>query len=301
MDKRTRRRVKGIAIFIVFLAIITAVLQYQKREGKTVVYDFKPSQNEYRDLRFINKAQISFSAHSVPKAQAEIGKIMSTLAIKRILKQTEGGYGVYIFSIPQKELATVVDRLRGFGSVISQREQIYSSLANIDYTSENARLQSYEREQADLTNVRFPSELQIRRKEALHALIHQARLNLDELKDADNVLLYITLVPVQRNSGILLTIKMLSVGFLSWLSIYTVLMVLVYYGTRMLMYFLSAIGVKGVSSGGLGGSYQYGGYTGYSGKYSGRYNYGSGKRKIKRVYKDKRSTPTAEDEETKDN
>ena len=295
MDKKTSRRVKGIAIFIVFLAIATSIVQYQNKQGKPTRYDFKPSANEYRDLRFINKAQVSFTSANVPKAQEEIGKIISEMGTKQIRKQTEGSSGAYIFSVPQTELPQVIERLRKVGIVGAQTEQIDTSLVNIDYESEAARLASYEREQNDLADVRFPSDAQNRRKEALHGLVQQTRLNLDKLKDAHNVLLYITLAPLQKNSNAFITVKVMAFNFLSWLGIYSVMMVLVYFGTKLLMYFLAAIGIRSINAGGVGGSNQYGGYTGYAGRYSGRYNYNTSKRKIKRVYKDKRSSPTAAD------
>lgn len=299
MDKKTRRRVRGVAIFIVFLALATSIIQYQNKAGKIVNYNFKPSQQEYRDIKFINKAQIAFSSTNIPKAQDEIGKIIAAKSGKQIRKQNEPGFGAYIFSVSQQELPLVVEQLRSMGSISSHTEQIDTSLVNIDYESETARLASYEREQADLGAVRFPTEVQNRRKEALHALINETRNNLDKLKDAGNVLVYITLVPQQNRSNSFVMVKNMGLIFLTWLGIYAVGMVLVYFGTRLLMYFLAAIGIKGLGAGGIGGSYQYGGYGGYGGynsKYTGRYSYGGGKRKVKRVYKDKRSTPTSEDE-----
>jgi len=169
---------------------------------------------------------------------------------------------------------------------------------NIDYESELVRLQSYEREQAELNNVRFPTDTQNRRKEELHSLIQSTRSNLDKLKESNNVLLFITLVPQQKTNTIEVTIKSLALNFFSWLIIFTVGAVLAYYGTRLLMYFLAALGVKGIGAGGLGGSYRYGGYGGYYNRYYNRYGYGHGKRKVKRIYKDKRTTPVSEDENT---
>lgn len=299
MDKKTRRRVKGVAIFIVFLALATSLFQYQNKAGKMVNFNFKPSQQEYRDIKYINKAQIAFSSVDIPKAQQEIGKIIAEKSSKQIRKQNEPGFGAYIFSVSQQELPMVVDKLRGMGTVSSQTEQIDTSLVNIDYESETARLASYEREQADLGAVRFPTEVQNRRKEALHGLINETRNNLDKLKDAGSVLVYITLVPQQKSSNTFVMVKNMALTFLTWLGIYVVGIVLVYFGTRLLMYFLAAIGIKGLGTGGIGGNYQYGGYGsygGYNSKYSGRYSYGGGKRKVKRVYKDKRSTPTSEDD-----
>jgi len=297
VDKKTKRRVKGVAIFIVFLAVATTIIQYQKSAGKTVNYNFKPSQEEYRDIKYINKAQLTFSSLNVPHAQAEIGKLIASMSNKQIRKQIEPSFGAYIFSIPQADLPVMVEKLRTFGSISSQTELIDTSLVNIDYNSESERLASYEREQADLAAVRFPTDVQNRRKEALHALINQARSNLDKLKDASSVLVYVTLTPIQKSSNTFAIIKTMTIDFLTYLGIYAVGMVLVYYGTRLLMYFLAAIGIRGLGTGGVGGSYQYGGYGGYASRYSGRYSYGGGgKRKVKRIYKDKRTTPTAEDE-----
>ena len=238
MKKRDKRRVKGIAIFIVFLAIAASIVQWQNKAGKYSTYDFKPAQNEYRDLKFLNKAQISFSSPNIAKAKTEIEKIISEHSTKQIRKQSEGSFGAYIFSVPQKDLSLIIEKLRGIGSVNSQTEHIDTALVNIDYESELVRLQSYEREQAELNNVRFPTDTQNRRKEELHSLIQSTRSNLDKLKESDNVLLFITLVPQQKTNTIELTIKSLALNFFSWLIIFAVGAVLIYYGTRLLMYFL---------------------------------------------------------------
>jgi len=299
VDKKTKRRVKGIAIFIVFMALAATIIQFQKDGAKRPSFNFKPSFNEYRDLKFINKAQISFTADNITKAQDGIGQIMANRGKQRIRKQNEGSFGAYIFTIPQGELQNVIGELRTYGSIGSQVEQIDTSLVNLDFESESARLKSYETELSDLSNLRFPTDAQNRRKEALHGLIHTSRLNLDKLSEGENVLLYITLSPKQKDSNMLTMIKTLTMNFLQWLLLFSVGMVLVFYGTKLLMYFLSAIGVKGISAGGLGGNYNYGGYGGYSSyaKYSSRYGYGGRSRKVKRIYKDKGAPSTEEPEE----
>jgi len=296
VDKRQKRRVKGIAIFIVFLALAASIVQWQNKAGKHETYDFKPAQNDYRDLKFLNKAQISFSSPNIDQAKTVIDKIISEHSTKQIRKQSEGSFGAYIFSVPKRDLPVIIEKLDRVGSINSQAEHIDTALVNIDYESELVRLQGYDKEQTELNNVRFPTDTQNRRKEELHSLIQNTRSNLDKLKEADNVLLLITLVPQQKTSSIEVTIKSLALIFINWLIIFAVGAVLIYYGTRLLMYFLSALGVKGIGAGGLGSSYRYGGYGGYYNRYYNRYNYGHGKRKIKRIYKDKKTTPEPEDE-----
>ncbi len=296
MNKRQKRRVKGIAVFIVFLALAASIVQWQDKAGKHETYDFKPAQNDYRDLKFLNKAQISFSSPNIDQAKTVIDKIISEHSTKQIRKQSESSFGAYIFSVPKRDLPVIIEKLDRVGSINSQAEHIDTALVNIDYESELVRLQGYDKEQTELNNVRFPTDTQNRRKEELHSLIQNTRSNLDKLKEADNVLLLITLVPQQKTSSIEVTIKSLALIFINWLIIFAVGAVLIYYGTRLLMYFLSALGVKGIGAGGLGSSYRYGGYGGYYNRYYNRYNYGHGKRKIKRIYKDKKTTPEPEDE-----
>ncbi len=303
MDKKTRRRVHGIAIFIVFLALAATIVQFQNQGTKKPTFNFKTSANEYRDLKFINKAQISFSAENITKAQEGINKIMNEKGKQRIRKQNEGSFGAYIFTVPQSELESITQELKTFGYVGTQTEQIDTSLVNLDYDTETARLASYENELADLDKVRFPSEQQNRRKETLHGLIQQSRGNLDKLREGENTLLYLTLSPRQKNSNLIVTVKNLTMMYLFWLGIFAVGMVLVYFGTKLLMYFLSALGIRGLTAGGLGSSYNYGGYGSYSNyaRYGSRYGYGGGsKRKIKRIYKDKNaSTNEGENDEAK--
>ena len=296
MDKRQKRRVKGIAIFIVFLALAASIVQWQNKAGKHETYDFKPAQNDYRDLKFLNKAQISFSSPNIDQAKTVIDKIISEHSTKQIRKQSESSFGAYIFSVPKRDLPVIIEKLDRVGSINSQAEHIDTALVNIDYESELVRLQGYDKEQTELNNVRFPTDTQNRRKEELHSLIQNTRSNLDKLKEADNVLLLITLVPQQKTSSIEVTIKSLALIFINWLIIFAVGAVLIYYGTRLLMYFLSALGVKGIGAGGLGSSYRYGGYGGYYNRYYNRYGNSHGKRKVKRIYKDKKTTPESEDE-----
>lgn len=298
MDKKTRHRIRGIAIFIVFLALAATIVQYQNQGANKVTFDFKSSANEYRDLEFINKAQISFSAENITKAQEGINQIIKQKG-KQYRKQNEGSFGAYLFTIPQNELENVVTELKTFGYVGNQTEQIETSLVDLDFDTENARILSYESELADLDKVRYPSDQQNRRKEILHGLIHETRSNLDKLRNGENTLLYLTLSPRQKSSNWITTTKNLSMMYLFWLGIFAVGMVLVYFGTKLLMFFLSALGIRGLTAGGLGGSYNYGGYGSYSNyaRSSSRYGYGgNSKRKIKRIYKDKETSPKEEED-----
>jgi len=292
VSKTSKRRVRGIAIFIVFLALAATIMQFQRSGAKAPSYSFRESQNRYNAHKSVNKAKITFSTSNPSDAQSGIDRIMSQKGKRTIYKETVGSFGAYIFTIDKTQLSSIADELKNVGSVVSQVEQVDTSLVNLDYDSESARLASYEKEQADLDLVRFPSDAQNRRKETLHALIHQSRSNLDKLQDADNVLLYLTISPVKNRLSTLQIVKTWTIRYFSWLGIFTVGAILVYFGAKLLMYFLALMGVKGFSTTGMG-SYTYGGsYSNYGGYSTG---YGKKNRKVKRIYKDKDSSKDEEE------
>lgn len=295
MKRSSKSRVKGVAIFIVFLAVAITLYKAQDKKVHTSSMDFKSSANVYRDLKFINKAKIGFSADNVPQAREGISQIMAKYGKQQIYKQNEGNYGAYIYTIAQDELYTVVGELEAIGTLGPQVEQIDTALVNLDFENESNKLTAYENELTALNKILGPSNEQNSRKEALHTLIQASSSNLDKLRNSDNVLLYLTLNPKQTSAGWFKLFKSIAKNFFMWLVILIIAAVLIYYATKLLMYFLSALGIRGPS--GVGGT-SYGGYGGYSNysKYSSRY--GNSRRKVKRIYKDKSSSPE-EDEENK--
>jgi hypothetical protein len=293
VDISARRRLQGISLFVVFLALAAALWEYQGRSlSKGSEEFFRISANEYRDLRFINKARISFSSADLDVAQDGIVRIMDRYSKQRIRRQSEGSYGAYLFTVSQSDLQDVIGELRQIGNVGSYTEQIDTALVNLDFDSERARLASYERELDDLDKVRLPSEQQNARKETLHRLIQTSRNNLDKLREGENVLLYLSSRPIQSSSGW----QRLAFGFIKvfvkWLIILFIILVLVSLGTKLLMLFFSMLGLKDSS----GTGFNYGSYSGY-GSYSRSGKKSKDKRKVKRVYRDKSSPNDHKDSE----
>jgi len=60
VKKREKRRVRGIAIFIVFLAIAASIVQWQNKAGKHETYNFKPAQNDIGTSNFSIKLKYHF-------------------------------------------------------------------------------------------------------------------------------------------------------------------------------------------------------------------------------------------------
>lgn len=294
MARSSKRAVRGISILIVFLALAATILQMQKKENKAKGFSYKESQNEYRDLKYVNKASITLSSTDTAKALKAIDEIMATQAKQRIRRQVSGANAAFLFTINQKDLAALNQKLSELGSVGSYIEQVDTSLVNLDDEGEHSRLLAYEKEQSDLNNVRFPTEAQNRRKEALHTLIQQSRSNLEKLKESENVLLYISLSSGGSQSNLLKLSKIWLLSYLKWLGAFTLTAIIVYFGIRLLMYILSLLGIKGVSLTNMS-SYDYTGsyYSRYGSNYSS--NYGRNRRKTKRIYKDKSNSSPKEE------
>lgn len=296
MNKKTKRRVQGVAIFIVFLALATTIFEIQRARDKgSVGFNFKPSSSEFRSMKWLNKAEFSLSSADTKKTMEQMDALVKSSALTTIRKDKQGAYGVYTFSVNKKDLDNVGKQLSSFGSIQNTSESIDTSLVSLDYDVEMANLNSYEKDLAELDKIRVPTDPEIRRKESIRRMINDTKVRLENLKNADSYLVYVTLKPIAKRSGSLGSVKAALVSFLKWLGIYFIALILVYYGTRLLMYLLALMGIKGLGMSGVGGAYTYGGYSSYSQKYSSRYGYDRGsKRKVKRVYKDKKSTPESE-------
>jgi len=294
VNKKTKKRVQGVAVFVVFLALATTIFVFNKKENRSGAPDFKASTQKFQSMKMINKAQVQFSSENLKDAKAYIESIVDNKAIKSIEQVDQPAFGSYLFIIPKGSLHQVVEEMGTKGKVLSRTTMTDTSLVNLDLDVEQGRLLSYEKEMRDLDQVRFPSEMQIRRKESLHGLIAESRTKLDRLQDAENLLLYITAVTLEKRNSFAVIIRDFSFSFLMWLGLYFVGVVLVYYGTKLLMLLLNMMGIKGLGISGTdyAASYNYGGFKNYSDRYG--YGYGQ-KRKTKRIYKEK-PKPTEEEE-----
>ncbi len=296
MDKRTKRRVKAVAVFLVFLAVAVTVFDVSRKGNKQVNdSSFKPSRDEFNKMKWMNKAVYELGSSNVVKSIAEMDALVRSISPKPIRRESKGGFGIYTFSVPGSVYPSLRDRLGKVANILSEAEMQDTSLVNIDATLEQSTLASLTKDLEEMDKIRVPTDHDQRQKEVLRAKIRDTNAKLENLKTTESYLVYATLRPTVKSNSMISSIKTMGVTFLKWLVIFFVGMVLVYYGTKLLMLLLGMMGVKGISAGGVGSSYQYGGYGNYANKYYSRYGYGGSHRKVKRVYKDKRTTDTEEE------
>lgn len=309
MDKKTKRRVQGTAIFVIFLAAALSLWLTFRGGSQTPKFDFKDSRYQFRDTPALNKAQINLNSANIGKSLEEMNLLLNGYAQgKPMRKDIMGNHGVFIFNVKDEDFPQVQKKLGSVGNILSQSEIVDTALVKRSYAVELSNLESLRRDFASLDAKEDPSTEDRKQKDHLIQQIRLAEQTLANLQDSESTLVYVTLVPAIRSNQTMTLLKTFALNFGKWLVFMFIAVVLIYYGTKLLMYLLSMMGVKGLGMGGVGSSYQYGGYRGYGGyanKYYSRYGgygYGGSRRKIKRVYKDKTTNPRLDessDEESK--
>lgn len=276
MSSKAKQRLKAVSALIVVLALFLTIFEVSRAKSSVPKTDFRESNKQFDNLKFVNKAKVNFSAANSTKAQGEIAKIMEEKGKKKIFKEEGSDFGAYIYTVENDLIGQIVDDLRGIGTVGTTIELIDTALVNIDYDSENSKLMSYEAELRDLGNVRFPSELQNKRKEELHALIQSTRNNMEKLREDDNTLLYITLITAATQYKGFDLILNYALIFIKWVVILFAARILIVVLANLMVDLLNVLGIKGENN--------QGAYSGYYSSYADRKK---AHRKVKRIYKDK--------------
>ena len=272
------------------------IFEYAKiqAQGGTQV-NLKSYQTEFKNQKWLNKVSFELSSQNIAASLQKMDELAGAPGNRTLKREKRGNFGIYMFSLSKQGLDNLRQQLGKIGNIGAEAEMVDTSLVNTNYEIEAANLASDEMALAELDKIRVPSDTELRRKEALRAKIRITQQKLEDLQRGDSFLVYVSLVGAVKSSNAMTTVRSLVTIFLKWLGICFVGIILVYFGTRLLMYLLAMMGVKGLGMSGVGGAYQYGGYSGYASKYYSRYGYGRSRRKTKRIYKEKEPSSEPKD------
>jgi len=290
----TLKKVQGVAIFLVFLALLLTVLHYYRGgKGQKASQDLRSQQSEFNKRNWLNKISFELNSEDLQASLDRMNQLVSNYALHTDKREIKGNYGVFVFSLEKGRLNALRRELGKIGTIGSEVEAVDTSLVNTNAEIETANLLSYEKDLSELDKIRVPSDAELRRKESLRAQIRRSQQKLDDLKRSDSYLVYVSVIPHGKRISAIRSVSDIGAYFLKTLGFMFVAAILVYYGTRLLMYLLALMGFKGITGkGGMFSPYQYGGYSSYQGRYYSSRGYGrSSKRRVKRVYKDKVTTP----------
>lgn len=294
---KSKHRVKGLAIFIVLLALAYGGFKAFRSTGNMPTMDTRTSDAIFRDTSWMYKTKFVLGGTGSQKLQ-QISATLSEVSTEREVHSSEtSNSGTYIVKVPNEQLSSLKTKLGSFGSIIKSETFTDSTLISTNLEIENQRLTSYETERATLDAIRMRSEVENRRMDNLNRLITQTTDKIQRLQAANTTLLYVIVMPSSHQGSALNQAQAFLKNFLIALLGISLAVMVAYFGTRLLITLLAMLGVKGFGLDTILQNYSYGSYQKYSG-YNSRYSYGYGgkNRKVKRVYKDNRSSKEDEKE-----
>ena len=300
MARSRKSRIQGVAILVIFLALAAAGIMSLRSRDSGPSFDYKDSNKQFENAGSLNKAEVVVNCLNIGKALDEMSSIVNTYSIgKPLRKDRLGHYGKYIFQVELDRFPEILQKLKPLGNIAQQSELVDSTLINKRVATEEQVLASKRIELARLEQESSYYGGDLDNKNTRIAEIRRLENTIDLLKNSDKTLLYVKL-QTSFSGNSLSTVKDFVRNFAMFLVGFFVLVIVAYYGTKLVMYLLSLMGFKGFSMSNFGGSYQYGNYGNYANRYySSRYGYRNSKRKVKRIYKDKPTTPREEDESGK--
>jgi hypothetical protein len=295
LSKRTKN---GIAALIFVFAFLTA---YWNNRGVISPYnaqeDFSKVEHVFDFSDNNSKLKVEMSVTDLEKNRAEFNNLLAIRQIIHNYHEVIGNQEVYLLEIPQKLKNYFIQQASKIGKVVISKEitSVTENDPNLDSKLADFKLIKQQL-MDDISKRRESSDYKITRIKDLQATIDSLTYGLQVREHNRNMsLIYLILTDEssERANLIQSLMSFFQQGLL-YVLLYTAIAVGAYYGSRLLVVFLSLMGVKG--SGGSS-SYRYGG-----GKYGYGYGYSSGsnrKRKIKRIYKGNiPKEPDGEDETT---
>lgn len=285
------KRMRAIALFVVLIALMTSYY-FNSVKVKPVIPVSKETDRIYNELSHSKKVQVDVSVKSFDLLRKFLSNRLEQQGAIKLNSEERSGYGYYIYQVDSQNIPSVLTSISEIGTVASKVEKVNSQAIEIDL---EARLKDreaiYQKEFQDYNTSKIRTSYQLDR-------LKQLRIELDSLKFAISnqkfkamTLLYIKAMQSDSRVGKVRNYQKFVFDFIKYLVIFTIVIAFLNYGTILLVYVMSLLGIKIPSLSGLvGKGYNY--YSSYRGyrQYGGynRYGYGSNKkRRTKRIYKSK--------------
>ncbi|NLK50477.1 MAG: hypothetical protein GX294_07500, partial [Candidatus Cloacimonetes bacterium] len=151
MDKRTRSRVRGIAIFVVFLALGITLFNFFKSNKPASGADLRPHRSKFDKRKSLNKASFELNTNNFKNSIDKLDQYSGERPDKRI----EGNLAIYVFSMQKRELDAFRKDIANIGTVKMESQTVDTSLVNTNVGNEEAKLASYKKDLAELEKIRI--------------------------------------------------------------------------------------------------------------------------------------------------
>ncbi len=288
-----KRRIKtGIAVMIIIFAFLTA---YMTNRGSISPYEGKENFSKVEHVFDFSdnnsKLKVEMSISDLQRNQDSFTKLLALPEMIHNYHEVIGKQSVYLLEIPSQMKDTFIMDAKKVGRVVISKEITRVTEVDPNLETKLADFKLIKQQLIeDISKRREASDYKITRIKDLQATIDSLTTSLQAREHNRNMsLIYLILTDAtsQRANPFHSLLSFLKQVLFNVL-IYSVIVIGAYYGSRLLVAFMTYMGVRSSSS---TGAYRYGGKYGYG------YSYGSSnrKRKIKRIYKG--NVPKEPDEE----
>jgi hypothetical protein len=270
------------------MAIITSYY-FNGFEAKAQSINTKEADRVYNDLTNYKKMQISVSVKSLESLRKVIYTKFEPIGAIKLHSDEQSGYALYIYQIETQYLPQMLDYISQIGSISSKVERISPQNTQLDMDAKLRDMEAiYQKEFVDYNNSKTKYSYQLDRLKQLSTEVDSLKFQISNQKNRAMTLLYIKAQMPPNKVGKVKNYQKFVIDFLKYLIIYSVIVSFLHYGTVLLVYVLSMLGIRFPNIGSYGRGYNdYAGYKGYQGY--GNYGYGGGrKRKVKRIYRNKK-------------
>jgi len=316
---RKKARFRAIGLFIFLLALATSYYYNGIKNSKQTI-NSKEADRKYDQLDNSYKIQVDLATADMDGFKANLLKQTKDLGTIKLFSEEQSAYALYLIQYKSQYTNEMINLLGKLGKISRKIERVNTMGNIIDLQSKlNDKREMYDKAKQDYNTSKYRSYLRKQELDALRAEIDTLEYQLMNQKNREQSLIYIKAISSKAtSSGMIRDYEKFGIDFVKWLVVYMAAIVLIYYGSILLVFLLSLVGIKLPNAPGYGGYGGYGsskGYGGYSssgsyssygagrygsyGKYSSDYNR---RRRVKRVYRNKPSSSsgeTPENEESK--
>lgn len=297
MKTSRSKRVRAIGVFIVLIAIITSFYMGSKGSKSSAV-DNRDAKKIYDSLNNRTKISISISVKSLAALKFVIQSKLNTEDNLKIYSKEQSNSALYIYQVDPQSVPVTMGYLSEVGNITNSEERISTQQGEIDLENKlRDREIIYQKEFQDYNTAKVKYSYQLDRIKQLGKEVDSLKFEIANQRNKAKTILFLTARIQASNVGRVAGYRVFLLEFIKWLVIYSIAVIFMYYGTIVLMYLMTLLGIRFPSISAYGGrGYNiYAGYKGYRGY--GSYGYGGSKRrKIKRIYKNRPSSDEESDE-----
>jgi hypothetical protein len=288
------KRMRTIGLFVVLIALMTSYY-FNGVKVKPNLPVSKETDKIYNEISNTKKIQVDISVKSLDLLRKLLNSRLETQGAIKLNSEEKSGYGYFIYEVDSQNIPSILNSLSEIGTITSKVEKVNTQTIEIDL---EARLKDreviYQKEFQDYNNSKLRASYQLDRLKQLRYELDSLKYAITNQKYKAMTLLYIKAMVSDTRVGKVRNYQKFVIDFIKYLVLFTMVIAFLNYGTILLVYVMSLLGIKFPSLSGLfgrGGNY-YDGYKGYR-RYGGynRYGYGSNKkRRTKRIYKNKQAS-----------